>query len=40
MRRDTVGLVRKAVAEHRRAYAQVNNRAVGNAPVKGQIAEQ
>jgi hypothetical protein len=33
MRRDTVDLVRKAVAEHRRAYVLVNNRAEGNAPL-------
>jgi uncharacterized protein YecE (DUF72 family) len=32
MRRDTVELVRKAVAENRRAYVLVNNRAEGNAP--------
>ena len=33
MRRDTVDLVRKAVAENRRAYVLVNNRAEGNAPL-------
>jgi uncharacterized protein YecE (DUF72 family) len=33
MRRDTVELVRKAVAENRRAYVLVNNRAEGNAPL-------
>ncbi len=33
MRRDTVELVRTAVAENRRAYILVNNRAEGNAPV-------
>ena len=32
MRRDTVELVRKAVAENRRAYLLVNNRSEGNAP--------
>jgi uncharacterized protein YecE (DUF72 family) len=32
MRRDTVGLVRKAVGEGRRAYVLVNNRSEGNAP--------
>jgi len=32
MRRDTVELVRKAVAENRQAYVLVNNRAEGNAP--------
>src|SRR5437868_4488985 len=33
MRRDTVALVRKAVAENRRGYVLVNNRSEGNAPV-------
>lgn len=33
MRQDTVELVRKAVAEQRRAYVLVNNRAEGNAPL-------
>jgi hypothetical protein len=33
MRRDTVELVRKAVAENRRPYVLVNNRAEGNAPL-------
>jgi uncharacterized protein YecE (DUF72 family) len=33
MRRDTVALVRKAVAENRRAYVLVNNRSEGNAPL-------
>ena len=33
MRRDTVALVRKAIAENRRAYVLVNNRAEGNAPL-------
>ena len=33
MRRDTVDLVRKAVAESRRAYVLVNNRSEGNAPL-------
>ena len=32
-RRDTVELVRKAVAENRRAYVLVNNRSEGNAPL-------
>ena len=33
MRRDSVDLVRKAVAEGRRAYVLVNNRSEGNAPL-------
>ena len=33
MRRDTVELVRKAVAESRSAYVLVNNRSEGNAPL-------
>ena len=33
MRRDTVELVRKTVAENRRAYVLVNNRSEGNAPL-------
>ncbi len=33
MRHETVGLVRKAVAENRRAYVLVNNRSEGNAPL-------
>src|SRR4029078_2429949 len=33
MRRYTVELVRKAVAENRRAYVLVNNRSEGNAPL-------
>jgi hypothetical protein len=33
MRRDTVDLIRKAVAEGRRAYGLVNNRSEGNAPL-------
>ena len=33
MRRDTVDLARKAVAEGRRAYVLVNNRSEGNAPL-------
>jgi hypothetical protein len=33
MRRETVELVRKTVAENRRAYVQVNNRSEGNAPL-------
>ena len=33
MRRDTVSLVKQAVAENRQAYVLVNNRAEGNAPL-------
>jgi uncharacterized protein YecE (DUF72 family) len=33
MRRDTVEIVRQAVAENRRAYVLVNNRSEGNAPL-------
>ena len=33
MRRETVELVNKAVAENRRAYVLVNNRSEGNAPL-------
>jgi hypothetical protein len=33
MRRDTVVLVKQAVAENRRAYVLVNNRSEGNAPL-------
>ena len=33
MRRETVELVRKALAENRRAYVLVNNRSEGNAPL-------
>lgn len=33
MRRDTVELLRKAVAENRQAYVLVNNRSEGNAPL-------
>jgi len=33
MRRDTVELVRKGIAENRRAYVLVNNRSEGNAPL-------
>lgn len=33
MRRETVGLVNKAVAENRHAYVLVNNRSEGNAPL-------
>jgi uncharacterized protein YecE (DUF72 family) len=33
MRRETGELVRKAIAENRRAYVLVNNRAEGNAPL-------
>jgi uncharacterized protein YecE (DUF72 family) len=33
MRRDTVTVVKQAVAEHRRVYVLVNNRAEGNAPL-------
>jgi hypothetical protein len=40
MRRDTVELVRKAVAENRRAYVLVNNRSEGNAPLTMQGLEE
>ncbi len=41
MRRETVELVRKAVAENRRVYVLVNNRSEGNAPLTVQfLAEQ
>lgn len=33
MRRETVELVRQALAENRRAYVLVNNRSEGNAPL-------
>ena len=33
MRRDTVELVQKAIAENRRSYVLVNNRSEGNAPM-------
>jgi hypothetical protein len=33
MRRDTVELVRRAVAENRQAYVLVNNHSEGNAPL-------
>src|SRR5215468_8409098 len=33
MRRDTVNLVRQAVADNRRTYVLVNNHAEGNAPL-------
>jgi hypothetical protein len=33
MRKDTVSLVRQAVAENRNAYVLVNNRSEGNAPL-------
>ena len=33
MRRDTVELVKKAVADNRRSYVLVNNRSEGNAPL-------
>jgi len=33
MRRDTVDLVKKAMAENRQAYVLVNNRSEGNAPL-------
>jgi uncharacterized protein YecE (DUF72 family) len=33
MRRDTVDLVQKAIAENRRSYVLVNNRSEGNAPM-------
>jgi len=41
MRRETVHLVKQAVAENRRAYVLVNNRSEGNAPLTVQaLAEQ
>ena len=40
MRRDTVELVQKAVAENRRAYVLVNNRSEGNAPLTIQALSQ
>ena len=33
MRRDTIDLVQKAIAENRRSYVLVNNRSEGNAPM-------
>ena len=33
MRRDTIDLVKKAIAEKRQAYVVVNNRSEGNAPL-------
>ena len=33
MRADTIGLVKQAVAEQRRAYVMVNNRSEGSAPL-------
>ena len=33
MRKETVNLVKQAVAENRRAYVLVNNRSEGNAPL-------
>lgn len=36
MRWETVELVRKAIAENRRAYVLVNNRSEGNAPLTGE----
>jgi len=33
MRQETVELVKKAIAENRRAYVLVNHRAKGNAPL-------
>ena len=33
MRKETVELIRKSVAENRRAYVLVNNRSEGNAPL-------
>jgi len=33
MRRDAVSLVKQAVADNRRGYVLVNNRAEGNAPL-------
>ena len=40
MRRDTVELVRRTVAENRRAYVLVNNRSEGNAPLTIQALTQ
>ena len=37
MRRDTVGIVRNAVTENRRAYVLVNNRSEGNVPLTIQV---
>jgi hypothetical protein len=37
MRRETVELVRKAIAENQRAYVLVNNRSEGNAPLTIQV---
>ena len=37
MRRDTLELLRKAVAENRQAYVLVNNRSEGNAPLTIQV---
>lgn len=37
MRRETVELVRKAMAENRRAYVLVNNRSEGNASLTIQV---
>ena len=37
MRKETVSLVKQAVAENRRAYVLVNNRAEGNAPLTIQV---
>jgi hypothetical protein len=39
MKRDTVDLLRKAVAENRRAYVLINNRSEGNAPLSVQALE-
>lgn len=33
MRRETVTLVKKAIAQNRRSYVLVNNRSEGNAPL-------
>ena len=33
MRRETVAIVKKAVAENRQVYVLVNNRSEGNAPL-------
>ena len=37
MQRDTVALVKRAVAEQRRVYVLVNNRSEGNAPLTVQV---
>jgi len=40
MRKDTVTLVKQAVAENRQAYVLVNNRSEGNAPLTVQALDQ